>query len=72
MSFDPNALLASFVVSGVGFVLFRYGRKQRRMPHTLFGLIMMVYPYFLSNVAWMYGLIPLLLALLWLLVRLGL
>ena len=72
MSFDPNTLLASLVVSGVGWVLFSYGRKQQRMPQTAIGLVMLVYPYFVSNVAWMLGLVPVLLALLWLLTRLGL
>jgi hypothetical protein len=72
MSLDPNSLLASLVVSGVGWVLFSYGRKQHRMPQTAIGLIMLVYPYFVPDVAWMLGLAPLLLALLWLLTRLGL
>lgn len=72
MSFDPNTLLASLVVSGVGWVLFSYGRKQQRMPQTAIGLAMLVYPYFVPNVALMLGLVPALLALLWLLTRLGL
>lgn len=72
MSFDPNTLLASLVVSGVGFVLFTYGRKQSRLPHTAIGLVMLIYPYFVTSVAWMLGLVPVLLVLLWLLTRLGL
>jgi len=72
MSFDPNALLASLVVSGVGWVLFSYGRKQHRMPQTAIGLVMLVYPYFISSVGWMLGLVPVFLVLLWLLTRLGL
>ena len=72
MSLDPNALMASLVVSGVGWVLFSYGRKQRRMPHAAIGLLMLVYPFFVPSVAWMLGLAPLFLALLWLLTRLGL
>jgi hypothetical protein len=72
MSFDPNVLLASLVVSGVGFVLFKYGRKQSRFPHVAIGLAMLVYPYFLSDVPWMLGVMVLLLGLLWLATRLGL
>ncbi|HKU40253.1 MAG TPA: hypothetical protein VJR89_18965 [Polyangiales bacterium] len=72
MSFDPNVLLASLAVSGVGFVLFTYGRKQQRFPHTAIGLAMLIYPYFVTSIAWMLGLVPALLALLWLLTRLGL
>ena len=72
MSFDPNNLLASLVVSGVGWALFSYGRKQQRMPQIAIGLVMLVYPYFVDNVALMLGLVPALLALTWLLTRLGL
>ena len=72
MSLSPNYLLASMFLSGVGFVLFSYGRKQRRLPHGAIGFVMMVYPYFVSNVAVMLGLAPLCLLLLWLAVRLGL
>ena len=72
MSLDPNVLLASMAVSGVGFVLFKYGRKQQRMPHTAVGFVMLLYPYFVANIAWMLGLVPVLLVVLWLLTRLGL
>jgi hypothetical protein len=71
MSFDPNSLLASLVVSGVGFVLFSYGKKMRRFPHAAIGLVMLIYPYFVSSIPLMLGLVPALLALLWVLTRLG-
>jgi hypothetical protein len=71
MNLDPNYLLASFVVSGVGFVLFTYGRKERRLPHAAIGVLMLVYPYFLSSVSWMLGWFALLCALLFGLMRLG-
>jgi hypothetical protein len=70
MSFDPESLLASLLVSSIGFVLFRYGRKQSRVPQTLIGISMLVYPYFISSVIWMLAVCALLLALLWLLVHL--
>ena len=72
MSLDPNSLLASLFVSGIGFVLFKYGRKLSRFPHTAIGLVMLIYPYFVSDVALMLGLAPALLAVLWLMTRLGL
>jgi hypothetical protein len=72
MSIDPTFLVASLFVSSVGFVLFTYGRKQRRMPHAAVGILMLVYPYFVTNVPWMLGLVPVLLALLWALTRMGL
>lgn len=72
MNLDPGSLLASMFVSGVGFVLLNYGRKSRRMPHAAVGLVMLVYPYAISDVAWMLGLMPVLLALLWGATKLGL
>lgn len=71
MSFDANALLASFLVGGIGFVLVAYGKKQARYPHMGIGLALMVYPYFVSN-AWLILLIgAALCALLWGMSRLG-
>jgi hypothetical protein len=71
MNFDPASLLASLVVSSVGWVLFSYGRKQQRLPHIVIGMLMMVYPYFMSSVAWQLSMLPVLLGLLWMLTRLG-
>lgn len=51
MSFDPAALFLSLIVSGIGFVLFVYGRKQERPPQLVAGLVLMVYPYFVES-AW--------------------
>jgi len=72
MSLDPESLLASLLVSGVGWVLFSYGRKVRRPPQIGIGFLMLVYPYFVSSIAWMLGLVPALLLCLWLLIKLGL
>lgn len=72
MSLDPNYLIAMLVVSGVGYVLFSYGRRQRRNAFTITGIVMFVYPYFVTSVGWMLGLIPILLLLLWLATRMGL
>jgi uncharacterized membrane protein YjjB (DUF3815 family) len=51
MSLDPGLLFLSLVTSGIGFVLFIYGKKQERWPQLLGGLAMMVYPYFVSTFA---------------------
>ena len=45
---DPTWLFLSLIPSGVGFVLFVYGKKQQRWPHLVAGLAMMAYPYFTS------------------------
>jgi hypothetical protein len=71
MSLDPASLIASLVVSSVGWVLFSYGRKQQRFPHVVIGILMMVYPYFMSSVVLQLTMLPVLLALLWLLTRFG-
>lgn len=49
-SFDANWLLLSLVPSGIGFVLFVYGRKQQRTPQLLTGILLMVYPIFATTV----------------------
>jgi hypothetical protein len=46
MSFDPTWLFISLFPSGIGFVLFVYGKKQGRWPQLAAGLLLMVYPYF--------------------------
>ncbi len=50
MSLDPMFLLLSLIPSGIGFVLFVYGKKQQRWPQLAAGLLLMVYPYFTSTV----------------------
>jgi hypothetical protein len=46
MDFDPATLFAGLVVSAVGFVLFRYGKSQERIPQMVVGVMMMVAPIF--------------------------
>lgn len=48
---DGVWLFLSLIPSGIGFVLFVYGKKQGRMPQLVSGLIFMVYPYFTPSVA---------------------
>jgi len=48
-----------------------YGKKQARAPHLIFGVIALVYPYFIGNPLWALALFVLLLGALWLAVRLG-
>ena len=53
MNFDPAMLILSLVPSGIGFVLFVYGKKQDRWAHLGAGLALMVYPYFVGTVVQM-------------------
>jgi hypothetical protein len=49
-NFDANVLLLSLIPSGIGFVLFTYGRKQDRYPQLVCGILFMVYPYFTQTI----------------------
>lgn len=50
-SFDmsPATLFAGMVVSGVGFVLFRYGKSESQFPQILAGLVLMACPMFVPG-----------------------
>ncbi len=50
MEFDPTLLMLSLIPSGIGLVLFVYGKKQERWAHLGAGLVLMVYPYFVNTV----------------------
>ncbi len=49
MSFDPTWLFVSLIPGGIGFVLFVYGKKQKRWPQLAAGLVFMLYPYFATS-----------------------
>jgi hypothetical protein len=72
MELNGNSLLAEMFVSSIGFVAFMYGKKQRRFPQMLVGLLLMGFPFFLSNVLLMFGVAAALLGGLWVMLRLGL
>ena len=69
---NPNALLASILLGSVGLGFFAYGKKQRRTPHLAVGVLLMAYPYFVSNVAAMLIIGAALVGLLYLATYLGL
>jgi hypothetical protein len=71
LDLDPGYLIASMLVSSVGFVLFSYGKKQRRFPQTALGIVLLVYPYFVTNVPVMLAIGAALLALLFTVLKLG-
>jgi hypothetical protein len=49
VNFDPALLFLSLVPSGVGFVLFVYGKKRQLWPHMAAGAALSVYPYFVDT-----------------------
>ena len=71
MSFDPTWLFLSLIPSGIGFVLFVYGKKQERWLHVAAGAGLMVYPYFATSVVSLVGVGVAIAAAFWLAVRLG-
>jgi len=46
---DPLHLIVSFVVSGIGFVAFVYGKKQQQLYPMIAGVALLVFPYFVDN-----------------------
>jgi hypothetical protein len=50
MNLDPSWLFLSLIPSGIGFVLFVYGKKQGRMPQLVAGLLLSVYPFLATTV----------------------
>jgi hypothetical protein len=71
VSFDPDLLFLSLITSGLGFVLFVYGKKQERWPQLAAGLALMVYPYFVSTVSVTIGLAVAIVAAMWIAIRQG-
>ena len=65
MDFDPSSVLASLLVSSIGFVLVVYGKKMARIPQLTVGLVLTVFPYFVSGAVWILLLGTAGLALLW-------
>jgi hypothetical protein len=55
VSLDPTWLFLSLFPSGVGFVLFVYGKKHQRWTLLVFGIAFMVYPYFTASLTALVG-----------------
>jgi hypothetical protein len=71
MHFTPGYLFSSMFVSTIGFGLFMYGKKQERMPQLAAGVVLAVFPMFVTGVALMIGIAVAILAGLTFLVRAG-
>ena len=68
---DGNTIISGFVVSTVGMGFFMYGKKQGRAPQIAFGVLAMVYPYFVGGPLLIFGIFAALLALMWIAIRMG-
>jgi hypothetical protein len=71
MDLDANTILASLFVGLVGMACFTYGRRQGRVPPMVAGAVLIVYPYFVPNLAVMAVVAIAVLASLWGALRLG-
>jgi hypothetical protein len=50
---NPALLMWSLLFGAFGMGYFVYGKKQRSPVPFLVGIVLMVYPYFISNVYWL-------------------
>jgi hypothetical protein len=48
-----SSLMLSMLYSTIGLGMFIYGKKTLRFVPLIAGLLLMVLPYFLSNLLWM-------------------
>ena len=72
MDLEAGPLIASLIVSSIGFVVFGYGKRLQRLPQVVVGLVLMAFPYFVPSVPLIASIAALLLGGLWLAVRFGL
>ena len=49
IDFSAGWMLASLLVSTVGFGLFLYGKKQQKLVPLIAGIGLCVFPYFMAN-----------------------
>jgi hypothetical protein len=68
---DGNSILASMLVGSIGFVAFVYGKRQGRLPQMVVGVILCIFPYFVTNILAMFAITAALLFALWGVVKLG-
>ena len=62
---DPYSILAGFIFSTIGLGAFSYGKKLELWQPKVIGLVLMVYPYFISNAWVLWGIGVSLLVTLW-------
>jgi len=55
VTFSAGALLWGLLFSSIGLGFFLYGKKQRAVVPLVCGIVLMIYPYFISNLAVLVG-----------------
>ena len=72
MDLSAGNLFLSLVIGTIGAVFFMYGKKQRRIPHLLGGIVLSLYPYFIPNLWIMGGIAVAIVLAVWLATMMGL
>ncbi|OGX24734.1 MAG: hypothetical protein A2787_01900 [Omnitrophica WOR_2 bacterium RIFCSPHIGHO2_01_FULL_48_9] len=47
-------VIGNVLFSGIGFVAFWYGRKMKSLRSVILGLVLMIFPYFVSQTLTLY------------------
>jgi hypothetical protein len=68
---DGTWIILSLVPSGIGFVLFTYGKKMHRTPQLVGGIALMVYPIFTPTSATLVGVGTAICVAVWSAIKLG-
>jgi len=71
MDTEPSTLFAGVVVSAFGVGFFIYGKKQRRAPQLVAGILLSVFPFFVSGALMTYAIAGGILAAMWVAIRRG-
>ena len=65
MSMNTANIFAAVVFGSIGLAAFIYGKKQSSFKAMVIGILLMVYPYFISNALAVYGIGSILILALW-------
>jgi len=72
MDTNPSTLFAGLVVSALGVGFFIYGKKERRAPQLITGVLLSVFPFFVSGAVTTYAVAAAILVAMWIAIRRGL
>lgn len=59
MSFSISSIIAGLVFGIFGFAILKDGKKEANIPKVFVGLILLIYPYFITNdyLVWIIGIV---------------
>ena len=65
MDFSTNYIMSSLLISCIGGAFFLYGKKAQRLYPLLGGIVLCIYPYFITNLYAMWATAAAIMALLY-------